>query len=76
MSKKEKKFMQKITDALIQIRKESGISQKEMADLLGTTQPSISVGESCSGWTSTKKIFEYANALNCDVSIIFTKKKS
>ena len=73
---REKKFIKQITESLIRERKTAGVSQKEMAGMIGTTQPSISVGERGNSWTNTRKIYEYAEALNLKVEIVFTPKKA
>lgn len=71
----EEEFKNYISTVLKTARKESNVSQKEMAQKIESTQANVSQIENGKHFASTLKLYEYAKALNCDVEITFTKKE-
>jgi len=65
---------QKIVSALTEARMESGISQQELANRIGTHKPNISRIESGQQNISLDTMLKIASALNKDVSFELTEK--
>ena len=60
-------------DKLKAARQRNGISQKEIADILGVTQPTISEIESGASNMTLSTIENYCNAINMNCEIKITK---
>lgn len=62
----------KIATALIDARMKAHLTQKELADMMGTTQSVIARLEGGSQLPSMKSLFRYAHALGKDIEIRIT----
>lgn len=58
-----------VIDALVACRKRIGISQKRVAELMGTTQSAVSDFESVNSDARFSTLIRYAQAVDCDMVI-------
>ena len=69
----ERDLSYSIAQELHDLRLERGLSQEELADLVGTKQPRISVVESARGLPSIPLLLRMAKALGCRLIVTFEK---
>lgn len=63
-----------IIDQLIELRKQKGLTQRELAEAANLAQPAIARLESKAATPQLDTLLKVANALGCDITIVPNKK--
>ncbi|MGV9816340.1 helix-turn-helix transcriptional regulator [Streptomyces cellulosae] len=72
----ERELAYAIASAIQELRLERGLSQKELAELVGTKQPRISVVESATKLPSLPLLLRIAAALDMNLAVVFENKET